>query len=231
MFLGGSNVRAAVQRQRYRHVDMGMAVSQVGVPFSLLVKFDRREGNAAVESTAFKAGLLMGVVGRKCVATYWTPVLLVCWPQNEAQKLRREWSNVVYKGVSNSRVAQDVSMTVSMIASSSSLLTSGGAGGGVCSGVVCLAPFLLFPLPFAAADDSALAAALSDVCLIHSCSDSGPPSMRTCLSSAGMPSTVPWKRDSSPVLLCFFLSAVVASLAFGRDLEDETKMCSHSPVK
>lgn len=34
----------------------------------------------------------------------------------------------------------------------------------------------------------------------------GPPSMITGLPSAGIPRTVPWNLDSSPVLLCFFFN-------------------------
>jgi len=35
----------------------------------------------------------------------------------------------------------------------------------------------------------------------------GPPTISTLCNSASLPSTVPWYRDSSPVLLCFFLIA------------------------
>lgn len=36
----------------------------------------------------------------------------------------------------------------------------------------------------------------------------GPPSITSGFSSAGIPSTVPWYLDSSPVLLCFFFKAM-----------------------
>lgn len=67
-----------------------------------------------------------------------------------------------------------------------------------------------FPLLVAFSLSSfATAAALSCIWFIQSLIDSGgPPSIRIDLSSAGIPRTVPWYRDSSPVLLCFFFRAL-----------------------
>jgi hypothetical protein len=56
--------------------------------------------------------------------------------------------------------------------------------------------------------DSASLAARSRVFRHHSSIDSAPPpSILTVFGSEGTPRTVPWNRDSTPVLLCFFMSA------------------------
>lgn len=56
-------------------------------------------------------------------------------------------------------------------------------------------------------------AARSRVFAHHSSIDSaGPPSILTGFISAGFPMMVPWYRESTPVLLCFFMRALVCKL-------------------
>lgn len=101
----------------------------------------------------------------------------------------------------NKRGCQALQLSTSI----SSITSSFSAGGDV--GVAPLPLFADF-----APSSFAMAAALSCVDLIQSWMDSGgPPSIRMGLSSAGIPRTVPWYRDSSPVLLCFFFSAALVS--------------------
>lgn len=80
--------------------------------------------------------------------------------------------------------------------------------------------------------DSAAFAAFSLVLRHHSSIESGrsapAPSIFTVRGSAGTPRTVPWKRDSTPVLLCFFISATI-ELARTRVVLQDFTYCSSSP--
>lgn len=94
--------------------------------------------------------------------------------------------------IENTRLGQDTSTSMAICsccsATSSSCMISGFGG---------------------LSETTSPLAILSRILCCQSCTlSTGPPSILTTLSSAGLPRTVPWYRDSSPVLLCFFLSAV-----------------------
>lgn len=62
---------------------------------------------------------------------------------------------------------------------------------------------------------------------VHSAIDAaGPPTIVTVCNSVSLPRTVPWYRDSSPVLLCFFFRAVHQLVTF-----PSLYIQTHEPVK